>query len=63
MKLVREGWWESFTLGSQISPEQTETITELAEKHGFRIDGLRSFERPVTAETVAKIRVRAGEQR
>jgi fatty aldehyde-generating acyl-ACP reductase len=59
MILALEGRYESFTLGREISVEQIETIVQLAGKHGFRLAGLRSFERALTEEEVAEIRRRA----
>jgi hypothetical protein len=50
------GQYESFTLGRRITLEQVETIQIMAEKHGFRLDGFRSFERPVSAEHLAQVR-------
>ena len=56
MILALEGRYESFTLGRDISVEQVTHITRLADKHGFRLAGFRSFERPVTDEQIAQIR-------
>jgi predicted amino acid dehydrogenase len=59
MALAMEGRFESFTLGKQISVEQVTEIASIAEAHGFRLGGLRSFERAVTPEYVARVRERA----
>ena len=56
MLLALEKRFESFTLGRDLSVEQVDEITRLAEKHGFKLSGFRSFERPVTAEEIANIR-------
>lgn len=58
--LALEGRYESFTLGKDISIEQVEEITRLADKHGFKLAGFRSFERAVTDEKIAEIRKNAG---
>lgn len=60
MILALEGRYENFTLGKDISVEQVEEITRLADKHGFKLAGFRSFERAVTDERIAEIRKNAG---
>jgi len=67
MTLALEGRYESYTLGRNITVEQVMEIARLAEKHGFRLGGFRSFERAVTDEYVERIkenarRKRGGEQ-
>ncbi|MGQ0601279.1 MAG: shikimate dehydrogenase [Anaerolineales bacterium] len=56
MALALEGRWESYTLGKDISVSQVEEIARIAAKHGFRLGGFRSFERPVTAEQIARVK-------
>lgn len=60
MALALEGRFADYTLGKQISRLQVEEIAGIAEKHGFRLGGFRSFERPVTAEQIERVRARAG---
>lgn len=60
MILALEGKVGDYSLGRDIKPEQVEEITRLAEKHGFKLAGFRSFERAVTDEKIAAIRARAG---
>ena len=60
MMLALDGRYESFTLGKEVSVAQAEEIGRLAEKHGFRLAGFRSFERAVTDETIAEVRKAAG---
>ncbi len=60
MVLALEGKVGDYSLGRDISIEQVEEITRLAEKHGFKLAGFRSFERAVTDEKIAEIRARAG---
>lgn len=67
MTLALEGRYESYTLGRNITVEQVMEIARLAEKHGFRLGGFRSFERAVTDEYIERIkenarRKRGGEQ-
>lgn len=59
MILALEGRFENFTLGRDLTLEQVEEIGRLARKHGFKLAGFRSFERPVTEEQIEAIRQRA----
>ena len=59
MILALEGRFENYTLGRNLTLEQVEEIGRLAKKHGFKLAGLRSFERPVSQETIFDIRRRA----
>ncbi|MDY7040014.1 MAG: shikimate dehydrogenase [Chloroflexota bacterium] len=57
--LALEGRYESYTLGREITVEQVTEIARLAEKHGFKLGGFRSFERAVTDEQIVRIRENA----
>lgn len=59
MALALEGRLEDYTLGKNISLARVDEITAIAERHGFRLSGLRSFDKPVTEETIARICQRA----
>lgn len=59
MILTLERRYENYTLGREITLAQVEEIKRLAAKHGFKLAGLRSFEHPVTEETVAAVKQRA----
>jgi predicted amino acid dehydrogenase len=59
MALALEGRFEDYTLGKHITRQRVEEITAIAEKHGFRLSGFRSFEREVTAAQIESIRKRA----
>lgn len=59
MALALEGRFEDYTLGKNITRQRVEEITEIAERHGFRLSGFRSFEHPVTPEQIEKVRRRA----
>jgi fatty aldehyde-generating acyl-ACP reductase len=59
MALALEGRLEDYTLGKSISLARVDEITAIAERHGFRLSGLRSFDKPVTEETIARICQRA----
>jgi predicted amino acid dehydrogenase len=54
--LAVESRYESFTLGKEITLSQVEEITLLAQKHGFKLGGFRSFEKPVTDEVITSIK-------
>jgi predicted amino acid dehydrogenase len=56
MALALEGRFEDYTLGKQISLERVEEISAMAAKHGFRLGGFRSFERPVSQEKIDRVR-------
>ncbi|MCL6624776.1 MAG: hypothetical protein K6T17_09215, partial [Fimbriimonadales bacterium] len=56
MILALENRPEPFTLGKKVSVAQVEEIRRLAEKHGFRLAGFRSFEKPVSEETIQRVR-------
>lgn len=60
MILALEGTYESFSLGREYSAERVRRICQLADKHGFQVAGLRSFERALTDEQVESIRQNAG---
>ena len=59
MILALEGTYESYSLGRDYSVERIKRICELADKHGFRLAGLRSFERTVSDEHIEAVRERA----
>jgi len=57
--LTLEGRFEDYTLGKHITRERVDEITTIAEKHGFRLSGFRSFEREVTPQQIETIRQNA----
>jgi len=59
MILALEGRYENYSLGRRLEVERVEEISRLAKKHGFRLAALRSFERALTEEEVARVRERA----
>jgi fatty aldehyde-generating acyl-ACP reductase len=63
MALALEGRYEDYTVGKDIRMEQVREIGEIATRHGFRLSGFRSFEQPVTAEHIARVRERATHNR
>lgn len=56
MILTLEGRFEDYTLGKDVQVERVKEINELAKKHGFRVSGLRSFDREMSDEDVESIR-------
>ena len=54
MMLALENRPESFTLGKDVSIEQVEETQRLAQKHGFKLDRFRAFEKLVTDEAIQR---------
>ncbi len=63
MALSLEGRYEDYTIGKTISVGQAHEIGQIADRHGFRLAGFRSFEREVSAETIDRVRERAADNR
>ncbi|MBT9258835.1 MAG: shikimate dehydrogenase [Clostridiales bacterium] len=63
MILALEERYDDFTLGKDYSLEQVEEITRLAKKHGFKVGGLRSFDRALTPDELESIREHARRRR
>jgi hypothetical protein len=51
-----EGRFEDYTIGREITLERVLEITAIAQRHGFRMSGFRSFEREVTEEQIEAVR-------
>ncbi len=60
MILALERRYENFTIGRELTIKQIKVIGGLARKHGFKLAGLRSFEKPVTTEIIEAIKRKAG---
>ncbi|MDD3925542.1 MAG: shikimate dehydrogenase [bacterium] len=60
MLLALDRCYESFTLGKDISLNQVQEISAMADRHGFTLAGFRSFERAVSPEQITTIRRNAG---
>jgi predicted amino acid dehydrogenase len=54
--LALEGRFEDYTVGRNITLDRVREITAIAEKHGFRMSGFRSFEREVTLDQIEIVR-------
>jgi predicted amino acid dehydrogenase len=63
MTLALEGIYHDYTLGRDLSIERIYEIQGMAQKHGFKLAGLRSFEHAVTEETIIGVRERAHDKR
>jgi predicted amino acid dehydrogenase len=63
MALALEGRFEDYTVGKDITLERVQEITAIAERHGFRLSGFRSFEREVTQEQIEVVRRNAKQRR
>lgn len=57
------GRFESYSLGRDLAREKVDEISALADLHGFRLSGFRSFERAVDDADIAAIRQRAEARR
>jgi predicted amino acid dehydrogenase len=58
MALTLEQRYESFTLGKDIKLSQVLTIDKIAQEHGFKLSGFRSFERAITNTEINKIKLK-----
>lgn len=56
MALALEGRFEDYTVGKSFDRLHVLEISEIAERHGFRLSSFRSFEREVTPEQIENIR-------
>jgi predicted amino acid dehydrogenase len=63
MALALEGRYKDYTIGKNLRIEQVNEISAIARRHGFRLSGFRSFEQPVSDETIARVRERAAQAR
>jgi len=63
MALTLEGRLEDYTLGKGITLDRINEITAIADRHGFKLSGFRSFERPVTEEQIERVRQNARQRR
>ncbi|GAB1470675.1 polysaccharide biosynthesis protein [Chloroflexota bacterium] len=54
--LALEGRFEDYTVGKDLSLERVREITAIAERHGFRMSGFRSFEKEVTEGQIEAVR-------
>ncbi|HMZ06395.1 MAG TPA: hypothetical protein PK078_02170 [Anaerolineales bacterium] len=61
--LALEGRFEDYTVGKDFTLERVMEITAIAEKHGFRLSGFRSFEREVTEGQIETVRRNARQRR
>jgi predicted amino acid dehydrogenase len=54
--LALEGRFEDYTLGKHLTRERVQEIGNIADRHGFRLSGFRSFEREVTPRQIETVR-------
>lgn len=57
--LALEGRLEDYTVGKDIERWRVEEIGSIAEKHGFKLSGFRSFEHAVTEEHIERVRAKS----
>lgn len=63
MLLALEGHLEHTSIGSNISLETLALVRRLAEKHGFRVADLRSFDKPLSQEDWQRVMVARSPQK
>jgi predicted amino acid dehydrogenase len=56
MILTLEGRFVNYSLGRGIHLNKVLEIEQLAEKHGFKLAGMRAFDKPVSDEQIARTR-------
>ncbi len=61
MILALEGHTADYSLGGDLSIDRVREIAALADKHGFKLAGFRSFERAVDDQTIDRVREFAAE--
>lgn len=59
MILALEGKCENYSLGRELTVSRVKEIQHLGAKHGFKIAGMRSFERALTTEDIMRVREHA----
>ncbi len=59
MALSLEGRYEDYSVGKDLTVEQAQEIGAICSRHGFKLSGFRTFERPVTDQQIAQVRERA----
>jgi predicted amino acid dehydrogenase len=59
MALTLEGRFEDYTLGREISLQRVQEISAIAEKHGFRLSRLRSFDKEISPQQIELVRHQA----
>lgn len=62
MLLTLEERFEDYSLGPIIEIEKVQETLQMAEKHGFKLAGLRNLERAVSEEQISDIRRKAEEK-
>lgn len=56
MLLALEGRYEPYSLGRELDVNKVTEMITLAEKHGFKLAGLRSFEKAISDTDIVKIK-------
>jgi predicted amino acid dehydrogenase len=57
--LALEKRYENYTIGKDISAEKVNEMSGIAKKHGFKLAGLRSFEKKLSEAHIAAVRENA----
>jgi len=59
MALALEGRYEDYTIGKDISVARVDEIGSIAQRHGFKLSGFRSFEAEVSPAAINEVKERA----
>lgn len=63
MLLALEGRYETYSLGRELDVNKVTEMITLAKKHGFKLAGLRSFERAISDVEIIKIKEKIARKR
>jgi predicted amino acid dehydrogenase len=63
MILTLEGRFENYSLGRDLTIEQVNEMSDLGQRHGFRLDGFRSFDHVISEQDIETIKKNASQKR
>jgi predicted amino acid dehydrogenase len=63
MTLALEGHYETYTLGKNITLNQTATMFDMAARHGFQVNGFRGIELAITDDKIAQVKQNAHQKK
>ena len=56
MILALDGRYENFSLGRSLDINKINLISQLADKHNFKMAGFRNFERDVSTQHIEEVK-------
>jgi predicted amino acid dehydrogenase len=57
MALTLDGRFEDYSLGRNITHERVNEISNIANKHGFKLSGFNTYEQPITNEKIEQFKM------